>query len=67
MLNKIKTWYKDHEATIRATAVSGAICVGAYIFYSKSFDYGYKCRINLEKQAGNGLFEAIEKFGNENV
>lgn len=67
MLDKLKTWYKDHETTIKTVAGCGAICVGAWIFYSKSFDYGYDCRINLEKQAGNGLFEAIEKFGNEEI
>ena len=43
------------------------LTVGAIIFYSKSFDYGYECRVNLEKEAGNGLFEAIEKFGNEGI
>lgn len=67
MLNKVKTWYKNHEKTIKAVAGCGAVAVGAYIFYSKSFDRGYNCRMNLEKEAGNGLFDAIEKFGNEGI
>lgn len=67
MLDKIKTWAKDHEDQIKTVVGCGAIVVGGIIFYSKSFDYGYNCRINLEKAAGNGLFEAIEKFGNEEI
>lgn len=65
MLNKVKTWAKEHETEIKTAVTITAIGVGAYIFYSASFDYGYECRKNLEKSAGNGLFEAIEKFGNE--
>lgn len=67
MFDKIKTWGKDHEDDIRTVAMCGAILIGGILFYSKSFDYGYDCRINLEKEAGNGLFEAIEKFGNEGL
>ena len=67
MLEKVKNWAKDHEDEIKTILITGAVTVGAVIFYSKSFDYGYNCRVNLEKEAGNGLFEAIEKFGNEEI
>ena len=65
MLEKIKKFYADHESQIKTVAGCGALIVGTVLFYTKSFDYGYNCRINLEKAVGNGLFEAIEKFGQE--
>ena len=67
MLDKVKNWAKDHENGIKTTLMCAGLTVGAIIFYSKSFDYGYECRVNLEKEAGNGLFEAIEGFGNEGI
>lgn len=65
MLDKVKNWAKNHENGIKTFLMCGAVTVGAVVFYSKSFDYGYECRVNLEKAAGNGLFEAIQKFGDE--
>lgn len=67
MLNNIKTWVKEHETQIKTAVTITLIGVGAYAFYSESFNYGYDCRKNLEKEAGNGLFEAIEKFANEEI
>ena len=67
MLDNIKTWAKEHETQIKTAATITLIGIGAFIAYSASFDYGYDCRKNLEKAAGNGLFEAIEKFANEEI
>lgn len=65
MLEKIKKFYADHESQIKTVVGCGALVGGALLFYFKSFDYGYNCRVNLEKAVGNGIFEAIEKFGQE--
>lgn len=62
MLTTIKNWAKEREEQLKTITILGAIGIGMYVFYSKSFDYGYNCRVNLEKIAGNGLYEAIEKF-----
>lgn len=65
MLTAIKNWAKEREEQLKTIAMLGAIGIGMCVFYSKSFDYGYNCRVDLEKLAGNGLYEAIEKFGNQ--
>ena len=65
--NTVKTWATEHKDTIVNAVVLGGCVVGMVLSYSKIFDYGYNCRKNLELEAGNGLFEAIEKFGNSNL
>lgn len=65
MLTTIENWAKKHEEQLKTIITLGAIGIGMYVFYSKSFDYGYDCRVNLEKLAGDGLYETIEKFGNQ--
>ena len=67
MLDNIMTWAKENETQIKTAVTVALIGVGAFIAYSASFDYGYECRKNLEKEAGNGLFEAIEEFANEEI
>ena len=67
MLDNIMTWAKENETQIKTAVTVALIGIGAYVLYSGSFDYGYECRKNLEKEAGNGLFEAIEEFANEEI
>ena len=60
---KIKNFAEDHKDAI----VCGAIVVGGIIFYSSSFDYGYKCRVNFEKacdaDTGSNIVEALKAYG----
>ena len=72
--NTVKTWATEHKDAIVNVVMLGGCVVGivfvdklAVATYNKIFDYGYNCRKNLEREAGNGLFEAIEKFGNSNL
>lgn len=61
--DKVKKLIKDHSEII----VCGVIVTGAYLFYSKSFDYGYKCREDFERfydrETGSNIVEALENFG----
>ena len=61
MLEKIKKFYADHENRIKTIAGFATLIGGAVLLY-KRLDSGYNCRVDLEKAAGNGLFEAIEKL-----
>lgn len=62
-LNKYKEFYHDHEFAFKA----GAIAVGAWVFYSKSFDYGYDCRVNIEKacdaETGSNIVDILKAYG----
>lgn len=42
---KIKNFVEDHTPEI----VCAALFVGGYMFYSKSFNYGFECGVNSEK------------------
>lgn len=62
MFNGIKGFVSEHKDTIATAAPYVALVIGALALYSKSFDYGYNCRVNLEKQAGDAIFNAVEKL-----
>lgn len=62
MFNAAKNFVNEHKDTITQIAPYAALVIGAIILYSKSFDYGYNCRVNLEKAAGETIFNAVEKL-----
>lgn len=59
---KAQKFYNDHKFEI----VAGAAAVGAWIFYSKSFDYGYNCRVNFEKacdaETGSNIMDILKAY-----
>ena len=60
MFKKIKNFAHNHKDELIVVAKCAALVVGTVVLYSKSFDYGYNCRVNLEKSAGEDIFKAIE-------
>lgn len=58
--NNVTGFVSEHKDDIINGAIFVAGIVGVLILYNESFNYGYECRKNLEKAAGEGIFEAIE-------
>lgn len=58
--NNVTGFVSEHKDDIIAGAMFVGGIVGVLLFYNASFNYGYECRKNLEKTAGEGIFEAIE-------
>ena len=62
MFKKIKNFAHNHKDELIVGAKCAAFVVGTVVLYWKSFDYGYNCRVNLEKSAGEQIFKAIENL-----
>lgn len=65
MTEKVKNFIENHSREI----VCAMIVTGAYLLYSTSFDYGYKCREDFERfydsETGSNIVEALNKFDSE--
>lgn len=60
MFEKIKNFASSHADEALKLLPYVALAGGALLLYWKSFDYGYDCRVNLEKAAGEDIFNAVE-------